>query len=352
MANTALMFPTMSRTASSVSGVDGIQAMQNIMNSTAGDYSSIYQSCLRLKRKLCNVPGMEPFLNDMDYEDQENPDDSDIVTSLWNMFRRGHPLLVLYNALQPREPLSIPLNTPDGKIPKAATFKFLQACMTGLRMPSSDVFIISDLYGRDTTGFLKVIKVVDVIIQMLQDNGRLLNNSRYDSESDTGKAFVHNHEHVINEIVTSERNHVSYLDNLQQFKTICSQNETIMPGDLVHEIFMNLNSLVDHQRRFLIRIEQQNVLDPQLQNWGQLFKQYADGFRIYEPFVANTARSTSRIQENWDKIKMLPNIPEHLQGLVSVDNRTLCGFMLKPLQRITKYPLFLDVCVPYFSLMS
>lgn len=343
MASAAIMSPSIGRTMSSMGGGDGIQSMQDLVNSTAGDYSSIYQSCIKLKKKLHDVPGMEPFLIDMDYEERESPDDSDIVTSLWNMLRRGFPLLVLYNALEPKEPLSIPPNTSELKIPKAATFKFLHACIKDLHMPASEAFIITDLYGRDTTGFLKVIKVIDVIIQMLKDHGRLLNNNEYDSEGDFSKPFVHTHEHVINEIITSERNYVSHLDTLQQFKTVCSHNETIIPGDLVHEIFMNLNALVDYQRRFLIRLEQQNVLDPQLQNWGQLFKQYAEGFRIYEPFVANTARSTTRIQENWEKIRSLPNIPPNLQGLVSVDNRALCGFMLKPLQRVTKYPLFLDV---------
>ena len=51
-------------------------------------------------------------------------------------------------------------------------------------MDMADTFLITDLYGRETTGFLKVIKVVDVVIQMLKDRGLLLNNGQYDSEND------------------------------------------------------------------------------------------------------------------------------------------------------------------------
>jgi len=62
----------------------------------------------------------------------------------------------VYNALSPKVRLSI----DEGKIgeknrPRAAAYKFLQACVTELKFPSEECFIISDLYSDDTTGFVK-----------------------------------------------------------------------------------------------------------------------------------------------------------------------------------------------------
>jgi cell division control protein 24 len=73
------------------------------------------------------------------------------------MLKTGLPLLTIYNALQPAEPLHVDATGPDPKkTAKVATFRFVQACLKELNMPSVDCFVISDLTGNDTTGFVKV----------------------------------------------------------------------------------------------------------------------------------------------------------------------------------------------------
>ena len=67
----------------------------------------------------------------------------------------------IYNALQPRVLLTIDetkLNLNEKKRSQAATFKFLHACVNELKFPTDELFIITDLYGDDTTGFVKVSK--------------------------------------------------------------------------------------------------------------------------------------------------------------------------------------------------
>ena len=65
--------------------------------------------------------------------------------------------MTIYNALDPVAPLEVDESkVKDNKRPQAATFKFLQACLRDLQFPAEDCFIISDLYGDDTTGFVKV----------------------------------------------------------------------------------------------------------------------------------------------------------------------------------------------------
>ena len=129
----------------------------NIMNRKADMNSSLYQNCLGLRRRLSEVPGFEQHIVEMEDEEAEADDSTDPVTSMWNCLRRGYPLMTIYNALQPRVPLEVdPSKVAEPKIGKVATFKFLQACLTDLRFPANECFLITDLYGGDTTGFVKV----------------------------------------------------------------------------------------------------------------------------------------------------------------------------------------------------
>jgi cell division control protein 24 len=81
--------------------------------------------------------------------------DADPVTIVWRFLRRGYPLMTLYNATNPRIPLEVdPNKVGEKKRGQAATFKFMQACKEYLGI--IETFMVTDLYGEDTTGFVKV----------------------------------------------------------------------------------------------------------------------------------------------------------------------------------------------------
>ena len=159
-----------------------------------------------------------------------------------------------------------------------------------------------------------------------------------DSEEPQKRSYRQN---VIRELVTSERDYVQHLETLQQFKNEIEQTGVIA-GDAVHDVFLNLNALLDFQRRFLIRIEQQNSLDEASQNWGRLFYQYQDGFRVYEPFIGNQTKCNQTVSKEWDKLQAATFSPA-VQGMV-MTQAVLNSFLMKPFQRLTKYPLLLEVC--------
>lgn len=150
------LYPPMPQTISPPP-TDIPQPNQNIMNMRAGANSSLYQICLNLRKRLNDVPGFQEHIAEMEEEELETNDSTDPVTSMWNCLRRGYPLLTVYNAFQPRLLLEVDSSTvSDSKVGKKATFMFLEACMKELKFPSSDLFLITDLYGEDTTGFVKV----------------------------------------------------------------------------------------------------------------------------------------------------------------------------------------------------
>ena len=129
----------------------------SIMNIRAGPDSSLYQICANLRARLATVPGFEGHMAEMEEEEAETADSIDPVTLMWNSLRRGFPLMTVYNASRPAQPLIVDtLRVKEKDIPKAATFKFLQACITELKFKSSECFLITDLYAEDTTGFVKV----------------------------------------------------------------------------------------------------------------------------------------------------------------------------------------------------
>lgn len=131
-----------------------VQATNNIINQRADASRSLYQICVNLRQRLTLVPGFDAHLNDSDDEDEG--EDMDPVSSLWRCLRKGIPLLTIYNALKPVELLRIDDSVRPATRPKAAAFKFVEKCLRDLNVPPGECFTISDLFGDDTTGFVKV----------------------------------------------------------------------------------------------------------------------------------------------------------------------------------------------------
>lgn len=123
----------------------------NIINQRADASRSLYQICIALKQRLACVPDFDTHLETLASGTEDGP-----VESLWNLLRTGLPLLTIYNSLQPDTPLEIDPNLAETRKPKLAVFKFVEACLKQLMIPSAESFVISDLMGNDTTGFVKV----------------------------------------------------------------------------------------------------------------------------------------------------------------------------------------------------
>lgn len=156
-------------------------------------------------------------------------------------------------------------------------------------------------------------------------------------------------EHVLDELVRTERTYVQHLELLQGFSRHVSQ-AGIIPGDAVHDIFLNLDELLEFQRRFLVRVEQTNAQHEVDQNWGRLFYTHAQiasetrgmkTFSVYEPFIENQRRCEETTMREFDKLRLAGGPTEVRQMVESSTHLT--AFLLKPFQRLSKYPLLLKV---------
>jgi cell division control protein 24 len=132
-------------------------ATSNIINQRADASRSLYQICVSLKQRLAKVPGFEGYMEQLE-QMAADPDEGGPVESLWKLLRTGYPLLAIYNALQPETPLQVQEGpgVSEAKRSKIAILRFVEACKSKLMLPTTEVFIITDLAGNDTTGFVKV----------------------------------------------------------------------------------------------------------------------------------------------------------------------------------------------------
>ncbi|PHH71581.1 hypothetical protein CDD80_5128 [Ophiocordyceps camponoti-rufipedis] len=306
-----------------------VVATTNIINQKADASRSLYQICVSLKQRLAQVPGFQPFLEQLDPTDPVDP--------LWNLLRTGYPLLTIYNALQPPEPLKVDEATAsEAKKAKLAIFKFVQACLKDLGVRVSESFVITDLLGNDTSGFVKVTQVVNYVLDLAESRGLLLQSEPSQDDkaaiAATGSQMSYR-DHIVKELVDTERKYVQDLENLHDLKKALEQKGAV-PGDIVHQIFLNINAILDFQRRFLIRVETTNSMPKNVQRWGAPFCFYEDAFDIYQPFIANQRKAAQLANQVFDKIQL----SDHP---VAADFNTLDGFLLKPMQRLVKYPLLL-----------
>ncbi|KAF8922911.1 hypothetical protein BGZ58_003597 [Dissophora ornata] len=170
-----------------------------------------------------------------------------------------------------------------------------------------------------------------MVLDRMEAQG-LLRARRSKRNSDPARP-TDNRAKVVNEILETERSYVQDLENLQAYMRALQSDGTVVSPETIHLIFGNLNALVDFQRRFLIAIETNAALAPQDQNFGQVFLQHEEAFVVYEPFCANVKDASALVVQEVDKLQKMNHLLDAQHGINSN--------LIKPVQRICKYPLFM-----------
>jgi cell division control protein 24 len=75
---------------------------------------------------------------------------------------------------------------------------------------------------------------------------------------------------IVRELLESERKYVQDLEVLQTCSKALQQYDILSP-DRLHDLFSNLNNLVDFQRRCLIHLEDNARKPPEEQRFGRAF---------------------------------------------------------------------------------
>jgi len=300
--------------------------------------SSLYLDCVKLTDELKDVPGFEELLEES-IPSKERPDP---VTLLWTCFRLGTALCYLINFLRPSTILTIH-DTKSSRAglnqAKTNVYNFLAACRAKLLMKDEDLFSLSDLYKDDTNCFVSVLKTIKLVVEIAKKEGRILGkSSSEDGNSRSSLDAKTIREQCIREILETERKYVQDLEFLQNFSRVLVERNIINRDNLV-KIFSNLDVLLDFQRKFLIGLEDicSTGFDKD-KKLGALFSHNEESFSVYGAFCANYKTATEKIMEMSESLNAFHST-KHESSIEPVHD--LPSYLIKPIQRICKYPLFL-----------
>ncbi|XP_075883622.1 rho guanine nucleotide exchange factor TIAM2 isoform X5 [Nelusetta ayraudi] len=157
---------------------------------------------------------------------------------------------------------------------------------------------------------------------------------------------------VIQELVDTEKSYVKDLDCLFDIYLKPLQNETFLTQDEMESLFGSLPEMLDFQRVFLQTLEERIASSPDfstletpsqfkklLFSLGGSFLYYADHFKLYSGFCANHIK----VQKVLERAKTDRAFKEFLdtRNPNQQHSSTLESYLIKPVQRVLKYPLLL-----------
>uniref|UniRef100_A0A671KYK8 T-lymphoma invasion and metastasis-inducing protein 2-like n=1 Tax=Sinocyclocheilus anshuiensis TaxID=1608454 RepID=A0A671KYK8_9TELE len=157
---------------------------------------------------------------------------------------------------------------------------------------------------------------------------------------------------VIQELVETEKSYVKDLGSLFEIYLKPLQRETFLSHDEMESLFGSLPEMLDFQRVFLQTLEERTTSSPEyhaletpeklkklLFSLGGSFLYYADHFKLYSGFCANHIK----VQKVLERAKTDQAFKEFLEARnpTKQHSSTLESYLIKPVQRVLKYPLLL-----------
>ncbi|XP_060061270.1 rho guanine nucleotide exchange factor TIAM2 isoform X2 [Erinaceus europaeus] len=161
---------------------------------------------------------------------------------------------------------------------------------------------------------------------------------------------------VIQELVDTEKSYVKDLSCLFELYLEPLQNETFLTQDEMESLFGSLPEMLEFQKVFLETLEDGiaassdfNILETPSQfrkllfSLGGSFLYYADHFKLYSGFCANHIK----VQKVLERARTDRAFKAFLDARnpTKQHSSTLESFLIKPVQRVLKYPLLLKELV-------
>jgi RhoGEF domain len=164
-------------------------------------------------------------------------------------------------------------------------------------------------------------------------------------------------EHVVDEIMNTERDYSNSLGLLMKHYVAPLQQElrdeqmgggkpTLSQQDL-DSLFSNLSALLDTSYNLLNTLEARKRETGGKYLVGDVFKQLADDFKIYTTYCCNHPAALLTYQRLVSSSSSFAEMEKRITATPDMQNIDLCGYLIKPVQRIMKYPLLLSELVKH-----
>ncbi|XP_032455857.1 protein still life, isoforms C/SIF type 2 isoform X11 [Nasonia vitripennis] len=158
---------------------------------------------------------------------------------------------------------------------------------------------------------------------------------------------------VILELIETERTYVKNLNNLLENYLEPLKRETFLSNAEINALFGNIQEIVTFQRQFLQNLDHAIEIEADFNNFehpsqfkgvlfsiGSAFLCYVNHFKLYSSFCASHSKAQKVLHPNEGN--------QALQEFLQARNprqqhsSTLESYLIKPIQRILKYPLLLQ----------
>lgn len=302
-----------------------------------------FARCEAALAKLRTLPGFDEYeqlalkpLEDLpkhlQFSLDVTPDSSlDPVSLMRRLLRLGAPLTLTFNAVVAKLPeaasqslqvLSLD-EAVDIKQVKRAIYRFCESCVQelGLKL-ETDLFTISQIFSDLSGDLERPMNTLELLLNRLDPV----------TEVPAPPPPADQRAKIVDELLQTERKYV------QDLETLLLYSEEMLsigvPRETVSKICPRIMKLVEFQRRFLVGIEvQARESNPEAQNIGWLFIHLREGFDIYKDYTLGQKEATQTAIGETAVLMPLAHILEPLYELPAT--------LLKPVQRILRYPLLL-----------
>ena len=153
---------------------------------------------------------------------------------------------------------------------------------------------------------------------------------------------IQNQTNVINEIITTESDYIDRLSILVGLYKKLMVNELHLSEKAVKALFSNIDDIYKAAQQFYKDLEPVKNKSPEKKDIGACFVRNLSYFQKYIPYCTNQSIS----MKSMDIALSHPRIAKVVQerekrNKEKLRSEKLDGFLIKPLQRITRFPLLL-----------
>lgn len=257
----------------------------------------------------------------------------DPATHLWKLFQMGAPLCLLFNYLITIETPVPVVASDDLRICKKSVYDFLIAVKTNVNFNDDFMFTISNVFSDNTEDLMKIVKVIN---KLLDDYGPIDDRTTQEEDDELVNIEVaptDERAKVFKEIIETERKYVQDLELLVQYRKQIQESEQLS-SEQINTLFPNLSEIIDFQRRFLNGLECNINVPIKYQRIGSVFIHASIGpFKAYELWSTGQLTAIDLIQREAANLRKASTILD--------PGFELQAYILKPIQRLCKYPLLL-----------
>ncbi|XP_069354990.1 protein still life, isoform SIF type 1 isoform X5 [Maniola hyperantus] len=159
---------------------------------------------------------------------------------------------------------------------------------------------------------------------------------------------------VLMELVDTERAYVKHLNNLLENYLEPLKRETFLSNAEINALFGNIHEIVTFQRQFLQNLEEALEAEPNFNHFefsnqfknvlfavGNAFLYYVNHFKLYSSFCASHSKAQKVLHPTDEGNQALQEFLA-ARNPKQQHSSTLESYLIKPIQRILKYPLLLQ----------